>query len=102
VRGLEDGRKPPECCGVSMTYIVEVEFGDILPRPATGLSVTPLQERNLQAGPSDEPSMVLYPFERLASRATVVEGFRRWRDTAAKNEKTRLAACTICQTERIG
>jgi hypothetical protein len=45
--------------------------------------------------------MVLNPIERLASRATVVEGFRRWRDTAAKNEKTRLAACTICQTERI-
>ena len=51
MRGLEDGRKPPECCGVSMTYIVEVEFGDILPRPATGLVCPQLQERNLRGFP---------------------------------------------------
>ena len=50
MRGLEDGRKPPECCGVSMTYIVEVEFGDILPRPATGLSVTPIARAQFTGG----------------------------------------------------
>ena len=48
--------------------------------------------------------MVLYPFERLASRATVVEGFRRWRDTAAKNEKTRLGGMHYLpnRTDQVG
>jgi len=35
---------------VSMAYIVEVEFGDILPRPAMGLSVTPIASAQFTGG----------------------------------------------------
>ena len=60
---------------VSMAYIVEVEFGDILPRPAMGLSVTPIASAQFTGGPSDEPSMVLNPIERLAVELLSWRGF---------------------------